>query len=246
MSTMMISFCGSTFNFVLWLSLFYCIGRLSLTSIDHSPLAALTVFVVLITFSLHKVIAPLSSPDIFIHAIDSYDWWLLKQSFNIMPYPSDSLSRDRYCMLIEIIIMSLQDYILYYVLFLFVVHITCGIELAFSPAQSCKDWVLGYNRRLGTSKVAKLEGNDTCPHLIASTIYDTKLVHYLSTVLGKVGWVVKKKPVYNADSSQSEQLRFLRLNQIDMYNYDIESIDLTNQLHGFCYINILWLQNRKQ
>lgn len=80
----------------------------------------------------------------------------------------------------------------------------------------------------GTVKVAKLEGDDSCPHLIASSIYDTKPVHYLSMVSDKVEWVVKEKPVYNVDSGRVEQLRFLRLNQIDTYNYDMGNVDIAD------------------
>ena len=36
-----------------------------------------------------------------------------------------------------------KDYILF-VLFYFVIQISCGVELAFSPAQLCMDWVLVY------------------------------------------------------------------------------------------------------
>ena len=115
---MLISFCSNPFNFVLWLSLFCCIARLLLTSVDQSLLHALAIFVklfvfatttrclVLIAFSLHEAIVPLSSLDIFIHAIDPFDQWLSKQEFKIMPYPSDSSSRDRYCMFSEMIIVS--------------------------------------------------------------------------------------------------------------------------------------------
>ena len=89
----------------------------------------------------------------------------------------------------------------------------------------------------GRVKVAKLEGDDTCPHLIASSIYDTKPVHYLSMVSDKIEWVVKEKPVYNVNTGRTEQLRFLRLNQIDIYNFDMGNVDIADQLRAFYCID---------
>ena len=45
----------------------------------------------------------------------------------------------------------------------------------------------------GTVKVAKLEGDDDCPCLIASSVYDTKPVHYLSMVTDAIKWIVKER-----------------------------------------------------
>ena len=41
----------------------------------------------------------------------------------------------------------------------------------------------------GTVKVAVLQGDKKCPNLAASSIYDTKPVHFLSMVCTEVKWV---------------------------------------------------------
>ena len=85
----------------------------------------------------------------------------------------------------------------------------------------------------GTVKVAKLEGDPQCPCLIASSVYDTKPVHYLSMVSPKVEWVVKEKMVYNVETHRKEPLRFLQLNQIDTYNHGMGDVDIADQLRVF-------------
>eukprot|EP00957_Ditylum_brightwellii_P171577 13062664-Ditylum_brightwellii.AAC.1 len=49
----------------------------------------------------------------------------------------------------------------------------------------------------GTIKVAVIEGDAGCPYLIASSVYDSKPVYYLSIVTHEHKWVVKQKMVYN-------------------------------------------------
>ena len=47
----------------------------------------------------------------------------------------------------------------------------------------------------GTVKAAVLEGDDQCKNLIASSVYDTKPVHYLSMVCSELKWKVNEKSV---------------------------------------------------
>ena len=58
-------------------------------------------------------------------------------------------------------------------------------------------------------KAAKLEGDPDRPCLIASSVYDTKSVHYLSMIMDTIKWIVKERPVYNIDTKQVELMRFL-------------------------------------
>ena len=95
-----------------------------------------------------------------------------------------------------------------------------------------------------TVKVAKLEGDPGCPCLIASSVYDTKPVHYLSMISNKVKWIVKERLVYNPQTKCKEIMRFLRLNQIDTYNYGMGSVDIADQLRVF-YRPDHWIRNRK-
>ena len=67
----------------------------------------------------------------------------------------------------------------------------------------------------GTVKAAVLEGDPKFLNLVASSVYDAKPVHYLSMVYGEVKWVEVNKDVYNVDSGEVEQLKFLRLGHIN-------------------------------
>ena len=53
-------------------------------------------------------------------------------------------------------------------------------------------------------KVEKLEEDPGCPCLIASSVYDTKPVYYLSMISNKVKWIVKEPLVYNVETKQKE------------------------------------------
>ena len=96
----------------------------------------------------------------------------------------------------------------------------------------------------GTVKAAVLEGDPGCPGLTATSIYDTKPVHYLSMVSEKLKWIVKERLVYNVDTGKSEILRFLRMCNIDEYNRTMGNVDIADQLRG-SYRFDHWLRNRK-
>lgn len=96
----------------------------------------------------------------------------------------------------------------------------------------------------GTVKAAVLEGDPTCPNLVASSVYDAKPVHYLSMVSKEVKWCEIKKNVYNVDSGEVEVLRFLRLQHIDKYNQEMGNVDLADQLRGSYWLDKS-IRNRK-
>jgi hypothetical protein len=48
-------------------------------------------------------------------------------------------------------------------------------------------------------KEAHLQGDDVVKCLVASSVYDTKPVHYLSMVSVVLEWVVVEKKVHNVD-----------------------------------------------
>ena len=52
----------------------------------------------------------------------------------------------------------------------------------------------------GTFKVEVLQGDKECPDLVASSIYNTKHVHFLIMVCTKINWVDKIRKVYNVDN----------------------------------------------
>jgi len=60
-----------------------------------------------------------------------------------------------------------------------------------------------------TVKATKLIGDPECPHLVASSVYDTCPVHYLSMVSDSIKWVPKERKVFNVDTNCVEKLVFL-------------------------------------
>ena len=83
----------------------------------------------------------------------------------------------------------------------------------------------------GTVKAAVLQGDPGCPNLVATSVYDTKPVHYLSMISEEVKWIEKEKEVFNVDTNQVECVKFLRMGHIDVYNGTMGDVD--------------WVRNRK-
>jgi hypothetical protein len=96
----------------------------------------------------------------------------------------------------------------------------------------------------GTVKAAHLQGDDVVKCLVASSVYDTKPVHYLSMVSVVLEWVAVEKKVYNVDTQKTEFIRFLRLNVIHKYNHTMGHVDVADQLRGSYRIDI-YVRNRK-
>jgi hypothetical protein len=85
----------------------------------------------------------------------------------------------------------------------------------------------------GTVKAAHLQDDDVVKYLLASSVYDTKPVHYLSMVSVKlVEWVVVEMKVYNVNTQKTEYIRFLRLNVIHKYNHTMGHVGVADQLRG--------------
>ena len=81
-------------------------------------------------------------------------------------------------------------------------------------------------------------------NIIASSVYDTKPVHYLIMVYESIQWVEKKNMVYNIDTDKVQALKLLRLNQIGKYNNGIGDVNVADQLRGVYRLDH-WLRNRK-
>ncbi|OEU12697.1 hypothetical protein FRACYDRAFT_243954 [Fragilariopsis cylindrus CCMP1102] len=78
----------------------------------------------------------------------------------------------------------------------------------------------------GTVKAALLLGDDHVPCLVASSVYDTKPVHYLSMVSIRIEWIEVKKKAFNVDTNQWEEIKFLRMNFINNYNFTMGHVDV--------------------
>ena len=96
----------------------------------------------------------------------------------------------------------------------------------------------------GTVKAALLLSDDYVPCLVASSVYNTKPVHYLSMVSIRIEWIKVKKKVFNIDTNEWEEIDFLRMNFINNYNFTMGHVDVSDQLRGSYQIDI-WVHNRK-
>ena len=92
--------------------------------------------------------------------------------------------------------------------------------------------------------MALLQGDTKCPDLVASSIYDTKPVHFLSMVCTEIKWLLKPRQVYNVDTGIIETIKCLRMNNIDQYNHSIGHVKLSDQLRDQYRMNY-WLRKRK-
>ena len=96
----------------------------------------------------------------------------------------------------------------------------------------------------GTAKADILEGDPSCPNLVAVSVYYTKPVHVLSMICKELKWNRSEKPLYNVDTGQVELINFLRLNTIIPYNEDMGNVDVADQLRG-SYCCDIGVRNRK-
>ena len=83
-----------------------------------------------------------------------------------------------------------------------------------------------------------------CTDLICCSVYDTKPVHLLTTCAEYIDWKEMKRTVFDTVMKKTVPMKFLRLNLIDMYNKNMNSVDLADQLRHHYHFNH-WLRNRK-
>ena len=93
-------------------------------------------------------------------------------------------------------------------------------------------------------KAAVLRGNPNCPNLVATSVYDTKPVHFLSMVCQSIKWVVLTRLVFNLETMKEEKMLFLCLNLNDDYNNSMGHVDVSDQLRNQ-YRMDHWLRMRK-
>ena len=85
----------------------------------------------------------------------------------------------------------------------------------------------------GTIKVAVLEGDPGVKYLLAISIYDSKPVYFLSSVLDKVYWQIKTRKVYNPSTRKMYVMKYHRTNFQDRYNMDMDGVDRADQLVNY-------------
>ena len=57
-------------------------------------------------------------------------------------------------------------------------------------------------------------------------------------------WIVEEKKVYNVDTGLKENLRFLRMSYIHIYNHEMGDVDIADQLRNV-YRFDHWIRKRK-
>ena len=63
-------------------------------------------------------------------------------------------------------------------------------------------------------------------------------------VSGRIKWIEVKKKVYDVESEKYEEVKFLRMNFINNYNFTMGHVDVSDQLRGSYHID-WWVRNRK-
>jgi hypothetical protein len=84
----------------------------------------------------------------------------------------------------------------------------------------------------------------SCPNLVATSVYDTKPVHFLLIMCEEIKWTKKTREVYCVDTGTLETMEFLQLNINDSYNHDMGSVDIADQLRNYYHYNH-WMRKRK-
>ena len=62
--------------------------------------------------------------------------------------------------------------------------------------------------------------------LIASSVSDTKPVHFLSTGARLLKWVSKKKKLYDKLANKDRIIEFLQMELQNDYNYSMNDVDI--------------------
>ena len=75
-------------------------------------------------------------------------------------------------------------------------------------------------------------GDDGVPYFVASSMYDTKPIHYISMLLGQIEWIKITKTVWDVDNERWENVKFLRMNFINNYNFTMGQVDISDHLQG--------------
>ena len=82
------------------------------------------------------------------------------------------------------------------------------------------------------------------PPIVACSVYDTKPVHFISTVASNIEWIDKHRKIFNAITKKREMIIFPRLNLINDYNNGMGNVDIADQLR-LQYRLERFIRNRK-
>ncbi|KAK3281102.1 hypothetical protein CYMTET_11091 [Cymbomonas tetramitiformis] len=81
--------------------------------------------------------------------------------------------------------------------------------------------------------------------VLALSIYGSKPVHMLTSHHSEVKLIGKERKIWDAAESRLTTLNFTRLNVIDDYNYNMNGVDVVDQLRNQYRCNDPWMRQRK-
>ena len=84
----------------------------------------------------------------------------------------------------------------------------------------------------GTVKAPVLTNDPDCLNLVASSVYDSKPVHFLSVTCAELKWKTQENDVYNIETEHVESLKCLCMNNNISYNQEMGNVDVADQLRG--------------
>ena len=91
-------------------------------------------------------------------------------------------------------------------------------------------------RARGTLKVAHLKCESQLDGLLAISYYDSKPFYMMTNATEKIEWIKKKQKVFRKDLQKTSEISFYRVNVIDQYNFNMNNVDVADQLRGsYCF-----------
>ena len=81
-------------------------------------------------------------------------------------------------------------------------------------------------------KFALINGFPDLPGIVDMLVYDTKPVNFLLICYNAIKWVQKKRQVHDPKTNMVCDAQFLSLNINDSYYYNINPVDLSDQLRN--------------
>ena len=107
--------------------------------------------------------------------------------------------------------------------------------------QTTKDLII---KNRGTLKVAKLVGEPKLKDFVAISYYDVKPFYFMSNSWTDIKWIKKKRFVWSSTKNKLVNVPFFRLNIFDDYNYNMNNVDISDQLRNV-YRWDHWMRKRK-
>jgi hypothetical protein len=93
----------------------------------------------------------------------------------------------------------------------------------------------------GTIKVARTTDNK----ILCASIYDNKPVHVMTTAHTEVGLLTKIRKVWDKENGSPVDFEFTRLNLIDSYNFNMNGVDIKDQLGQTYRVHGPWMRVQK-